>query len=47
MITHSYEHAHTHPILMSTSEEIGRLDPKIYKVSHQERLVIDDDVTYH
>jgi hypothetical protein len=38
---------HAHPIPMHTSERLSRFDLKIHEVNHQERLVIDKDVTYH
>jgi hypothetical protein len=34
MITHSYEYIYTHPISMSISERLNRLNLKIYEVDH-------------
>jgi hypothetical protein len=45
--TDLYEHTHAYPTPMSTSERLSRLDLKIHKVSHQERLTVDGDVTSH
>jgi hypothetical protein len=43
-----YEHtSHVHPISMSTFERLDQLDLEIHEVGHQERLVIDADVTFH
>jgi hypothetical protein len=43
-ITHSYEHTYAHPISMSTSKRLNRLDLEIHKVDHQERFAVDGDV---
>jgi hypothetical protein len=32
---------------MSTFERLDRLDLEIHEVGHQDRLVVDEDVTYH
>jgi hypothetical protein len=32
---------------MNTSKKLNQLDLEIYEVGHQERLVIDGDVTSH
>jgi hypothetical protein len=32
---------------MTTSERLNRLDLKIHKVDHQERLIIDGNVTFY
>jgi hypothetical protein len=45
MSIHPYEHTHTHPISMSTSERLSRLDLEIHEVSHPEHLTVDGDVT--
>jgi hypothetical protein len=45
--TYPYEYTHIHPILMSTSERLSRLDLEIHKVGHQKRLPIDGDVASH
>jgi hypothetical protein len=42
-----YEHTHVHPTSMSTFERLDQLDLEIHEVDHQERLVIDEDVTFH
>jgi hypothetical protein len=42
---HPYEHTHTHPTTMSTSERLNRLDLEIHKIGHQERLTVDGDVS--
>jgi hypothetical protein len=34
MNTHTYEHMHTHPIYISTSERLSRLDLEIHEVGH-------------
>jgi hypothetical protein len=47
MSIHTYEYTHTYFIPMSTSKKFNRLDLEIYKVSHQERLTVDDDVVFH
>jgi hypothetical protein len=47
MITHPYTHTHAHPILMSTSERLSRLDLEIHEVGHQERLTINGDAASH
>jgi hypothetical protein len=36
---------HAHYILMDTSERLSRLDLEIYKVDHQERLIVNEDIT--
>jgi hypothetical protein len=45
MSTQPYEY--THPTHMSTSERLNRLDLEVYKVGHQERLVVNKYVAYH
>jgi hypothetical protein len=50
MRTHLYEHTHTYPITMSTSERLERLswlNLEIYEVGQQERLAVDGDVVSH
>jgi hypothetical protein len=47
MSTHSYEHTHAHPTLMSTSEKLSWLDLEIHEVDHQECITIDGDVAFH
>jgi hypothetical protein len=47
MNTHSYEHTHAYPICMKTSEKLSWFDLEIYKVGHQDRLIIDRDVASH
>jgi hypothetical protein len=32
---------------MNIYKRLDRLDLKVYEVDHQERLIIDDDITYH
>jgi hypothetical protein len=38
---------YAHPISMSIFERLSRLDFEIYKISHQEHLIVDRDVTSH
>jgi hypothetical protein len=47
MRIHSYKHMYTHPIPMSTSERLSRLDLEIYKVGHEEHLIVVGDVASH
>jgi hypothetical protein len=47
MSTHPYEHMRVHPTPMSTSERLSRFNLEIYEVSHQERLVVDNDAVSH
>jgi hypothetical protein len=47
MSIHPHEYMHAHSILMSISERLSRLNLKIHKVSHQERLVVDGDAAFH
>jgi hypothetical protein len=47
MNTHIYEHIYAHSILMSTSERLSRLDLEIYEVGYQERLTVNENITYH
>jgi hypothetical protein len=47
MNTHLYEHTYTHLTPMSISERLSRLDLDIHKIVHQERLIVDGDVTSH
>jgi hypothetical protein len=47
MSTHLYEHTHVHPIYMNISERLSQLDLEIHEVSHQERFIVDGDVTSH
>jgi hypothetical protein len=47
MSTHSYEHTHTHPTRMSTSERLSRFNLEIHEVGHQERLAVNGDVVSH
>jgi hypothetical protein len=47
MSTHPYEHMHTHPTPMSTSERLSRFDLEIHEVDHQERLTVNEDVASH
>jgi hypothetical protein len=44
MKIHHYENTYVHPIPMSTSERLSRLDLKIHEVGHQERLAVDGDI---
>jgi hypothetical protein len=39
--THLYEYIYAHPIPMSSSERLSRLDLKIHEVGHQERLAVE------
>jgi hypothetical protein len=41
MSTHPYEYMYAHPIFMSTSEILNRLDFEIHKVDHPERIAVD------
>jgi hypothetical protein len=43
--THQYMYAHTTP--MNTSKRLSRFDLEIYKVGHQERLAVNEDVVSH
>jgi hypothetical protein len=36
-----YKYMHTHSTFMSISERLDRLDLKIHKVGHEERLAVD------
>jgi hypothetical protein len=47
MNTHSYKHMYIYLNFMSISKRLSRLDFKIHKVSHQERIIVDRDVTSH
>jgi hypothetical protein len=47
MNTHFYEHIYTHSTPMTTSEKLSWLDFEIYEISHQECLVVEEDVDYH
>jgi hypothetical protein len=47
MSTHPYEHTHTHPTLMSTSERLSQFNLEIHEVGHQERLAVNGDVVSH
>jgi hypothetical protein len=47
MSSYPYEHMHARPTPMSTSERLSWFDLEIHKVSHQERLAIDEDVSFH
>jgi hypothetical protein len=47
MTTYLYEYMYVHPIFMSTSERLDRLDLEIHKIGHQERLAVDGDGTSH
>jgi hypothetical protein len=47
MSTYLYEHTYAHHTRMSISERLNRLDLKIHEISHQERLIIDEDVISH
>jgi hypothetical protein len=47
MSTHPYEHIHTHPIFMSTSKRLSRLDLEIHEVGRQECLTVDGNITFH
>jgi hypothetical protein len=47
MITHLYEHMYAHLIFISIFKILSRLDLKIHKVSHQERLTVDGDVVFN
>jgi hypothetical protein len=38
---------YAHPISMSIFERLSRLDFEIYKISHQEHLIVDRDVISH
>jgi hypothetical protein len=38
---------YTHPTPMSIYERLSRFDHEIYKVGHQERLIVDGDVIFH
>jgi hypothetical protein len=38
---------YTHHTLMSIFKRLSRLDFEIYKVGHQERIAIDEDVASH
>jgi chromatin remodeling complex protein RSC6 len=42
--THLYEYIHAHPISMSTSKKLSRLDIEIHEVGHQECIIVDGDV---
>jgi hypothetical protein len=45
MSTYPYEHTYTHPISMSTSKKLIRLNFEIHKVDHQKYLTVDGDIT--
>jgi hypothetical protein len=46
--THISEHImYAHPISMSASERLIRLDLEIYKIGHQKCLTVDGDIDYH
>jgi hypothetical protein len=47
MSTHSYEHTHAQFILIRAFERLNRLDLEIHKVGHQERLIIDRNISSH
>jgi hypothetical protein len=47
MSTHPYEYTYAHHIPMSTSERLSQVDLEIHEVDHQERLIVDRDVTSH
>jgi hypothetical protein len=38
---------HAHPIPMSTSERLSRLDLKIHEIDHQEYLAVDRNIVSH
>jgi hypothetical protein len=46
MIIYSYKYTHTYSISMNASERLSRFDLKIHEIGHQERLTVDDDVTF-
>jgi hypothetical protein len=45
--THPSEHMYAHPISMSASEKLVRLDLEIHEIDHQECLTVDGDIDYH
>ncbi len=47
MITHRYKYMYVHPTFMSNSERLSQLDNEIHEVSHQEHIIVDEDVTSH
>jgi hypothetical protein len=47
MNIHPYKHTYTYLIPMRTSERLSQFDLEIYKISYQECLIIDGDVTFH
>jgi hypothetical protein len=47
MSTYPYEHTHTYPTPMSTSERLSQFDLEIYEVGHQEHIIVDGDVASH
>jgi hypothetical protein len=47
MNTYLYEHMYAHPIIMSISERLSRLNLEIHKIGHEERLTIDGNVVSH
>jgi hypothetical protein len=42
-----YSYMYAHPISMSVSERLVRLDLEIHKIGHQECLTVDGDIDYH
>jgi hypothetical protein len=47
MSTYTYEHVYTHPIPMSISEKLSRLNLKIHEVGHQECIAVDGGIVSH
>jgi hypothetical protein len=42
-----YKYTYVHPIPISTSKRLSRLDFKIYEVNYQECLAVNEDVVSH
>jgi hypothetical protein len=42
-----YKHTYTHHTSTSPSKRLSQLDLEIYKVDHQKRLAVDENIVFH